>query len=83
MIRPLAKRLLVDPTKAAEEKSGLIIPDAARERPQSGEVVAAGAAASIVVGAVVLFAKYSGTKIHDDGHDYLIVDERDVIAVLA
>jgi len=78
----------------AEEKSagGIIIPDAAKEKPQKGEVVEVGPGKtnekgqkiemSLKKGDKVLFGKYSGTDISIDGNDYLIVRESDVLAVL-
>ncbi len=84
-IRPLGARILV---RLVEEesvtKSGLVIPDTAKEKPQRGEVAAIGDDEEIKVspGDLVLFAKYSGTEVRLDGADYLILDVSDVLAVI-
>jgi chaperonin GroES len=92
-IRPLYDRMVV---KRIEEKetrrSGIIIPDSAKEKPQEGEVMAIGkgkrlddgkmAALDIKVGDRVLFGKYSGNEIELDGTEYIIMREDDVLGVL-
>lgn len=87
-IRPIADRVVVEP-KAAEEKtaSGLFIPEAAKERPLQGTVVAVGAGTSevkmeVAVGDTVLYGKYAGTEIALDGKDYLIMKQNDILAIL-
>lgn len=87
-IKPLADRVLVEPA-AAEEKtaSGIIIPDTAKEKPQKGSVVAVGDGKkdeplTVKVGDNILYGKYAGTEISVDGHDYLIMRESDIFAVL-
>ena len=87
-IKPLADRVLVEPA-AAEEKtaSGIIIPDTAKEKPQKGSVVAVGGGKkdeplTVKVGDSILYGKYAGTEITVDGHDYLIMRESDIFAVL-
>ncbi|MBS1657208.1 MAG: co-chaperone GroES [Chitinophagales bacterium] len=87
-IKPLADRVLVQPS-AAEEKTagGIIIPDTAKEKPQRGKVVAVGSGKkdepmTVKVGDSVLYGKYSGTEITIDGDDYLIMRESDIFAVL-
>lgn len=87
-IKPLADRVLVKPA-AAEEKtsSGIIIPDTAKEKPQRGEVVAAGPGTkdeklTVKVGDVVLYGKYAGTEITVEGNDYLIMRESDILAII-
>ncbi len=86
--KPLADRVLVEPT-AAETKtaSGIIIPDTAKEKPQEGTVVAAGPGKkdepiSVKVGDKVLYGKYSGTELKLDGKDYLIVKESDLLGII-
>jgi len=86
--KPLADRVLVEPT-AAETKtaSGIIIPDTAKEKPQEGTVVAVGNGKkdepiSVKVGDKVLYGKYSGTELKLDGKDYLIVRESDLLGVI-
>ena len=87
-IKPLADRVLIEPSKADEKtKSGIIIPDTAKEKPQQGVVVAVGPGAkdeqtTLKRGDVVLFGKYSGTEIQHSGKDYLIMREADVVAVI-
>ncbi|EKB50742.1 hypothetical protein B879_00722 [Cecembia lonarensis LW9] len=87
-IQPLADRVLVEPA-AAEEKtaSGLYIPDTAKEKPQKGTVVAVGNGKkdeplTVKVGDTVLYGKYAGTELSVDGHDYLIMREADIFAIL-
>ena len=91
--RPLGDRVLV---KRVEEESktkgGIIIPDTAKEKPQEGEVIAAGPGAraengqiqelDVRVGDRVLFGKWSGTEIRVEGQDLLIMKESDVLGVL-
>jgi chaperonin GroES len=92
-IKPLADRVIVAPAAAEEKtKSGIIIPDTAKEKPQRGEVVAVGEgkvseqgslmAPQVKVGDQVLYGKYAGTEISVDGGDYLIMRESDILAVL-
>jgi chaperonin GroES len=93
-VRPLHDRLLVrriEPKETA--KGGIIIPDTAKEKPQEGQVLAAGngkildngtkVALDVKVGDKILFGKYSGTEIKLDGEDVLILREDEVLAVLA
>lgn len=87
-IKPLADRVVIDPS-AAEEKTagGLIIPDTAKEKPQKGTVVAVGPGKvdepmTVKVNDVVLYGKYAGTEISVDGKDYLIMRESDLVAIV-
>lgn len=87
-LRPLADRVLVEPS-AAETKtaSGIIIPDTAQEKPQQGTVVAVGNGKkdepmTVKVGDTVLYGKYGGTEIKHEGKDYLIMRESDIFAVI-
>ncbi|WP_417600031.1 co-chaperone GroES [Owenweeksia hongkongensis] len=87
-LRPLADRVLVEPS-AAETKtaSGIIIPDTAQEKPQQGKVVAVGNGKvdepmTVKVGDTVLYGKYGGTEIKHNGADYLIMREADIFAVI-
>ena len=93
-VRPLHDRLVVRRIEEKETaKGGIIIPDTAKEKPQEGEVLAAGngkvlengtkVALDVKVGDKILFGKYSGTEIHIDGEDVLILREDEVLAVLA
>ena len=92
-LKPLADRVIVAPAAAEEKtKSGIIIPDTAKEKPQRGEVVAVGEGKvseqgtlmqpQVKVGDQVLYGKYAGTEISIDGGDYLIMRESDILAVL-
>lgn len=92
-IKPLADRVIVAPAAAEEKtKSGIIIPDTAKEKPQRGEVVAIGEGKTseqgslikpqVQVGDQVLYGKYAGTEISVDGSDYLIMRESDILAIL-
>jgi chaperonin GroES len=93
-VRPLHDRLVVRRIEEKETaKGGIIIPDSAKEKPQEGEVLAAGngkilengtkVALDVKVGDKILFGKYSGTEIKIDGEDVLILREDEVLAVLA
>ncbi len=85
-IKPLADRVLVEPS-AAETKtaSGIIIPDSAQEKPQKGKVVAVGPGTkenpvTLKVGDEILYGKYSGTELKHEGGDFLIMKESDILA---
>ena len=87
-IKPLADRVIIEPS-AVEEKTagGIIIPDTAKEKPQKGKVVAAGPGKkdepiTVKVGNIVLYGKYSGTEISFEGNDYLIMRESDIVAII-
>ena len=87
-LKPLADRVLVEPS-AAETKttSGIIIPDTAQEKPQKGKIVAVGKGTkeqpiSVKVGDNVLYGKYSGTDLKYEGKDYLIMKESDILAII-
>ena len=93
-VRPLHDRLVVRRIEEKETaKGGIIIPDTAKEKPQEGQVLAAGngkvlengtkVALDVKVGDKILFGKYSGTDIRIDGEDVLILREDEVLAVLA
>ena len=92
--RPLHDRLLVRRLEEKETtKSGIIIPDTAKEKPQQGKVLAVGngkilengkkLAIDVKVGDKILFGKYTGTEIKIDGKEVLILREDEVLAVLA
>lgn len=87
-IKPLADRVLVK-ADAAEEttKSGLYIPDTAKEKPMRGEVIAVGQGKkdepiTVKVGDKVLYGKYAGTELSVEGEEYLIMRESDIYAIL-
>jgi len=87
-IKPLADRVLIEPTEAeAKTSGGIFIPDSAQEKPQKGKVIAIGPGTKDVkmevkVGETVLYGKYSGTEINVDNKDYLIMRQSDIIAIL-
>ena len=90
-IRPMGDRVLVKSLEVEETiKGGIIIPDTAKEKPQEGEVVAVGPGRvtedgktipmEVAVGDKVVYAKYGGTEIKDDGDELLILRESDILA---
>ncbi len=90
---PLGDRLLVKPKPSEEKtKSGIVLPDSAKEKPQEGEVIAVGKGAKddkgkeipmeVKVGDVVLHSKYSGTEVKIEGKEHLIIKESDVLAIV-
>jgi chaperonin GroES len=91
-IRPLGDRVIVEAMTQETSKSGIIIPDTAKEKPQQGKVVAVGPgrlsesgdrlAPEVKEGDVVLFGKYSGTEIEVESNELLILRESDILAVL-
>ncbi|XUM21933.1 co-chaperone GroES [Bradyrhizobium oligotrophicum S58] len=91
--RPLHDRVLVRRINAEEKtKGGIIIPDTAKEKPQEGEIVAAGPGArneqgqlvplDVKAGDRVLFGKWSGTEVKIDGKDLLIMKESDLLGII-
>lgn len=92
-LKPLGDRVIVKPAEAeTETKSGLVIPDTAKEKPQRGEVVAVGEGKrddkgervpmDVKVGDVVVYGKYGGQDIKIEGVEYKILEERDIYAVV-
>lgn len=93
-IQPLGDRVVVKVVEVAEEKtkSGLYVPDTAKEKPQEAEVMAVGPGAlnekgeriamDVAVGDKVIFSKYGGMEVKIDGDEYLILSERDILAKL-
>jgi chaperonin GroES len=87
-IKPLADRVLIEPTAAeTTTASGIIIPDNAKEKPQKGNVVAVGTGTkdeplTVKVGDTVLYGKYAGTELKLEGKDYLIMRESDILAIV-
>jgi chaperonin GroES len=92
-VEPLADRVVVLPLEEEEQmRGGLYIPDTAKEKPQSGKIVAVGPGKlseegvriepDVSVGQTVLYGKYSGTEVTVEGEDYLILRESDILAVL-
>jgi chaperonin GroES len=90
-LEPLGDRVVVQPSGREETtKSGIVIPDTAKEKPQRGTVIAVGAGRrdddgdripmDVEVGDLVLFAKYAGTEFKYEDEDYLILSEKDILA---
>jgi len=91
-LKPLGDRVVVRPIEKEEmTKSGLVLPDTAKEKPQEGEVVAVGPGKlgedgkrlpmEVKEGDKVLFAKYAGTEVKLDDQEYLILRDTDVLAI--
>lgn len=86
-IKPLADRVLIEPTAAEEVTvSGIIIPDSAKEKPLRGTVIATGNGTKdeemiVKEGNVVLYGKYAGTEIEVEGKTYLIMRQSDILAI--
>jgi chaperonin GroES len=92
-LRPLYDRIVVKRIEEQEStRHGIIIPDSAKEKPQEGEVIAAGhgkrlddgklAALDVKVGDRILFGKYSGSETKVDGTEYIVMREDDVLGIL-
>ena len=93
-IKPLGEKILVKPIESNDvTKSGIVLPDTAKEKPQQGVIVAAGPGRmlddgsrvpmEVKVGDIVLFAKFAGTEMKLDSEVYMILSaERDILAVL-
>jgi len=92
-IRPLHDRVLVKRVEEEETKQGgIIIPDTAKEKPQQGEVIAAGkgvlleegewAPLTVKAGDKILFGKYAGSEVKIEGQEYLILREDEILAVI-
>jgi len=92
-VKPLGDRVVVKVLKTEEKtKSGIVLPDTAKEKPQEGEIIAVGTGRmldngqkvdlEVKVGDRIIFSKYAGTEIKIDGEEYLIFSERDILAIL-
>ncbi len=92
-IKPLEDRILVRTLEAEQTTaSGLVIPDTAKEKPQEGEVLAVGPGRvddsgnrvplDITVGDKVIYSKYGGTEVKVSGEEYLVLNARDVLAII-
>ena len=86
-VKPLADRVLVKPAEVEQKTASGIIPDTAKEKPMTGEVIAVGCGKkdepmTVKVGDKILYGKYSGTEINIDGNDYLIMRENDIYAII-
>ena len=92
-LRPLGDRVVIQPTPREEmTKSGIVLPDTAKEKPQEGKIIAAGPGRinddgkrepmDVAEGQKVLYAKYAGTEFKIDGEELLIVSQKDILAVV-
>ena len=92
-LRPLGDRVVIEPTPREETtKSGIVLPDTAKEKPQEGTIVAVGPgktlddgkreAMDVKPGDKVLYAKYAGTEFKIDGEELLIVSQKDILAIV-
>ena len=93
-LKPLGDRVVVEPSYDETDRSagGIYIPDTAKEKPQKGAIVAAGPgritdegktiALAVNVGDTIVYSKYAGTEYTEDGTDYLIIRESDILAVV-
>ena len=92
-LKPLGDKVIVELLEARDKtKGGIILPDTAKEKPQEGKVIAVGKGKTLTSGKVVppnvkagdkiLFGKYSGNEVQVDGHDYLIMNEDDILAIV-
>ena len=92
-LRPLGDRVVVQPTPREEmTKSGIVLPDTAKEKPQEGQVIAVGPgrilddgsreAIDVAEGQKVLYAKYAGTEFKIDGEELLIISQKDILAIV-
>ena len=92
-LRPLGDRVVVAPIAREEmTKSGIVLPDTAKEKPQEGKVIAAGPgrtlddgtreAMDVAAGDRVLYAKYAGTEFKIDGDELLIISQKDILAIV-
>ena len=92
-LRPLGDRVVIQPTPREEmTKSGIVLPDTAKEKPQEGKILAAGPGRltdegkrepmDVKEGDKVLYAKYAGTEFKVDGEELLIVSQKDILAVV-
>lgn len=83
-IKPLGKRVLIEPLKPAEKtSSGLIIPDSAQSVPQEAMVISVGSEVTDVkIGDRVIYSNYAGTKLEYDGHSYIVTECMDLVCVV-
>ena len=87
-INPLGARVVIKRLEAeAKTKSGLVIAGAAKEQPQMAEVLAVGPGTAdiqmeVAAGDKVIFSKYAGTEVKMDGEDVIIVEQKDILAII-
>ena len=92
-LQPLGDRVVIQPTPREEmTKSGIVLPDTAKEKPQEGKIIAAGPGRltdegtrepmDVKKGDIVLYAKYAGTEFKIEGEELLIVSQKDILAIV-
>lgn len=92
-LKPIGDKIIVEPEKEEEKtKSGIVLPDTAKEKPQKGKVIAVGpgkildngqrSPMEVNEGDIVIYSKYAGTEIKIEDKEYLILSDRDILAVL-
>jgi chaperonin GroES len=92
-LKPLGDRVVIKPTPKEEvTKTGIFLPDTAKEKPQEGTIIAIGGGKlddkgvrqplEVQEGQKVLYAKYAGTEFKIEGEDYLILSEKDILAII-
>ena len=92
-IKPLGDRVVIKVLESEEKtKSGIVLPDTAKEKPQQGKVLAVGSGEiidgkkvplEVKEGDKVIFSKYAGTEVKIDGEEYLILRQNDILAIVA
>ena len=90
-LKPIGDRVVVKPVpEEVKTKSGIVLPDSAKEKPQEGTVVAVGSGTvvdghkiplEVKVGDTVIYSKYGGTEIKVEGEEFIILSERDILAI--
>ena len=89
--KPLSDRVIIQPQEAEQvTKAGIVLPDAAQEKPQTGKIIEVGPGKvtdegklipmNVKKGDVVIYSKYSGTELKDNGIEYLVIRESDILA---
>ncbi|MCX8094842.1 MAG: co-chaperone GroES [Caldisericia bacterium] len=92
-LKPIGDKIIVEPEKEEEKtKSGIVLPDTAKEKPQKGKVIAVGpgkvldngqrSPMEVKVGDTVIYSKYAGTEVKIEDKEYLILSDRDILAII-
>jgi len=82
-IKPLGKRILVKPIRAAEmTPGGIILPEVTNDKPIKGEIIAVGSDCSVRVGEIVMYGKFGGQELEFEGVKYLMMREEDIMATV-
>lgn len=92
-VKPLGNRVLIKREEAKASKGGILLPEAAQEKPRQGKILAVGPGKedekgnltpmSVKVGELILFSSYAGTEFKTDEEEYLILSEEDILGVIA